>query len=91
MIILAIQIAQVVTTDHTKSQILSFVLEYIFEESTFSESIVTKYQLVCQKDHLGPLITAAGHFGIGIASLAGGYFGDRFGRINSMFFVSGWS
>ena len=38
---------------------------------------------------IGPLITAAGHFGIGIASVAGGYFGDRFGRINSMFFVSG--
>jgi len=65
--------------------------EYIFQESTFSESIVTKYQLVCKKDHLGPLITAAGHFGIGIASIAGGYFGDKFGRVNSMLIVSATS
>ena len=31
-----------------------FFSEYLFQESTFSESIVTKYQLVCKKDHLGP-------------------------------------
>ena len=51
---------------------------------------VTKIRFVCDYPLKGPLITAAGHFGIGIASIAGGYFGDRFGRINSMFIVSGW-
>ena len=51
---------------------------------------VIKVLFLCDYPLKGPLITAAGHFGIGIASIAGGYFGDRFGRINSMFIVSGW-
>ena len=59
--------------------------DYIFEAGYFEETLTTKLNLVCEKDHLRSLLGTIMIISLGLGSLTGGRIGDKIGRKKAIF------
>ena len=59
--------------------------EYIYDNEYFDETLVTKFDLVCDKEYQKSLLRTLLILGLLFGSLIGGRMGDQMGRKKSMF------
>ena len=55
-------------------------VDYVYDSTYFTETLVTKFDLVCEKENLKKLLNTILILGILFGSMIGGWIGDRFGR-----------
>jgi len=59
-------------------------LEYIYVSDIFTETIVTEWNLICDKSDKNSLISSFALSGLLFGALSFGYLGDRIGRKQSL-------
>ncbi|XP_078494530.1 organic cation transporter protein-like [Ciona intestinalis] len=69
------------TNDVSGKQTVQCDAGYKYDRSSFEETIVTEWDLVCDKVGISYIATSLNYVGLLIGSLIGGLLADRFGRI----------
>ena len=60
-------------------------LEYVYDKTYYEETIVTKLNLVCDKEYLKNILRQILILGLLFGSIIGGWLGDKFGRKKATF------
>ena len=58
---------------------------YIYDNTYFDETLITKFDLVCDNEYKKSLLGTLLIIGLLFGSLIGGFIGDRFGRKKANF------
>ena len=62
--------------------------EFVYDTTYFTETLVTKLNLVCERENLKKLLKTILILGLLFGSMVGGWIGDRFGRKKASFLPS---